>query len=71
MKILLLGSGGAGFQGPFHPVQPEWSAFREQEWGWSSLRFVNETLAQFAFTAYNASVHHAFELTRSSPPQRA
>ena len=22
-----------GFQGPWHPVQPDWSAFREQEYG--------------------------------------
>ena len=66
---LLIGSAGASFQGPWHPVQPAWSAFREQTWGYSSLRFDSATLARFEFVAFNTSeVRHAFNVTRSAPP---
>jgi hypothetical protein len=66
---LLLGTGGASFQGPWHPVQPEWSAFRLQQWGYSTLHFPNSTVASFAFTAYNGSgVVHSFDVVRSAPP---
>jgi hypothetical protein len=66
---LLLGTGGASFQGPWHPVQPDWSAFRLQEWGYSTLRFPNSTVASFAFTAFNGSgVLHSFDVVRSAAP---
>ena len=58
-----------GFQGPWHPVQPDWSAFREQMWGYGTLQFRNATLAQFQFITHNTSkVLYSFDLERSSPP---
>ena len=68
---LLLGTGGAAFQGQWRP-QPAWSSFRDLSWGYSSLRFVNATLARFSYIAFNTSdVLHSFDVTRSTTPSHA
>ena len=66
---LLIGSGGAGSNGEWRAPPPAWSAWREINWGYSSLRFVNATFARFEFVAFNTSeVRHTFDVTRTAAP---
>jgi hypothetical protein len=64
----LIGMAGAGYLGPWQAVQPAWSAWRNQVYGWTRFHIEGSKRLDFFFYSYlNSSVpNYNMSITRSA-----
>ena len=59
----LIGMAGAGYLGPWQPVQPPWSAWRDQVYGYTRFHFEGSKRLDFFFYNYTHPATPAFEMS--------